>query len=96
MLVIGSRVVAMPSPRLRSAQAHGPSPLLLRKLVGRYRIQQELGRGGMGVVYRAFDLQEDREVAVKMLSSRVGDDLVAILRFKREARTASSLSHPAI
>jgi tetratricopeptide (TPR) repeat protein len=50
----------------------------------------------MGVVYQAYDLAEQRPVAVKMLSAKVGDDLVAILRFKREARTASSLSHPAI
>jgi tetratricopeptide (TPR) repeat protein len=57
---------------------------------------QELGRGGMGVVFEAYDLAEQRPVAIKMLSAKVGDDLVAILRFKREARTASSLSHPAI
>jgi TolB-like protein/Tfp pilus assembly protein PilF len=50
----------------------------------------------MGVVYQAYDLAEQRPVAIKMLSAKVGDDLVAILRFKREARTASSLSHPAI
>jgi tetratricopeptide (TPR) repeat protein len=50
----------------------------------------------MGVVYSAYDLAQQRAVAIKMLSAKVGDDLVAILRFKREARTASSLSHPAI
>lgn len=86
----------MPSPNPPSGSAHGSSTLLLRKLAGRYRILNELGRGGMGVVYQGDDLQQQRPVAVKMLSSRVGDDLVAILRFKREARTASSLSHPAI
>jgi eukaryotic-like serine/threonine-protein kinase len=50
----------------------------------------------MGLVYRALDLEAGREVAIKMLSSSMARDIVALLRFKREARTASSLSHPNI
>ncbi len=62
----------------------------------RYRIVGEIGRGGMGVVYRAVDLEEHRDVAIKMLSPRLAADVVALLRFNREARTASSLRHPNI
>ena len=65
------------------------------KLAGKYRLVRELGRGGMGVVYQAVDAG-GRVVALKVLSSALADDLVALLRFKREARTASSLSHPNI
>jgi serine/threonine protein kinase/tetratricopeptide (TPR) repeat protein len=50
----------------------------------------------MGVVYEGFDTQQDRSVAIKVLSPSLGGDLVALLRFNREARTASSLSHPNI
>lgn len=63
---------------------------------GRYRLLREIGRGGMGVVHEADDLSSHRRVAVKMLSPKMSGDLVALLRFKREARTASSLSHPNI
>jgi tetratricopeptide (TPR) repeat protein len=65
-------------------------------LPDRYRIVGELGRGGMGIVYRAVDALEDREVAIKMLPPYLVADVVALLRFKREARTASSLRHPNI
>jgi serine/threonine protein kinase/tetratricopeptide (TPR) repeat protein len=72
------------------------SPVARPKLAGKYQTVRELGRGGMGVVYQAIDVSGDRFVAIKMLSSALSGDLVALLRFKREARTASSLSHPNI
>jgi serine/threonine-protein kinase len=62
----------------------------------RYRIVQEIGRGGMGVVYHAVDLAEQRDVAIKMLPPDEATDMVTLLRFNREARTASSLRHPNI
>ena len=66
-------------------------------LPDRYRIVGELGRGGMGVVYHAVDSAEHRDVAIKMmLSPSLAVDVVALLRFQREARTASSLRHPNI
>ncbi len=68
----------------------------LAELPKRYRIVCELGRGGMGVVHRAVDLVENRDVAVKTLAARLGQDPLAHLRFSREARMASLLSHPNI
>ncbi len=64
-------------------------------LEGRYRIERELGEGGMAVVYLAHDLKHDRDVAIKLLkpelAAAVGDE-----RFLREIRTLATLSHPHI
>jgi tetratricopeptide (TPR) repeat protein len=64
-------------------------------LGGRYRLDAELGRGGMGVVYRATDLQLRRDVAVKVLSERTAS-ADARDRLLREARAAAALNHPHI
>ena len=61
----------------------------------RYRIDRELGRGGMGVVWAATDLELQREVAVKVLPLYEGDH-AAEERLTREARTLASLEHPGI
>jgi serine/threonine protein kinase len=63
-------------------------------IAARYRLVAELGRGGMGVVYRAVHLGLDREVALKILEPDEGPDREA--RFEREARTAARLDHPGI
>jgi len=62
---------------------------------GRYRLIREVGRGGMGVVYEALDLQLERSVAIKSLAVR-GDRPAQLQRFLREARIASRLNHPGI
>jgi serine/threonine-protein kinase len=62
-------------------------------LAGQYELECEIGRGGMGIVYRARDLRLDRRVAVKTLPSHLANDDVVRERFLREARTAGSLSH---
>ena len=61
----------------------------------RYRLDSELGRGGMGTVYRATDLELQREVAVKVLSA-TSQTSEARERLVREARAAAALNHPHI
>ena len=65
-------------------------------LAGQYHIERELGRGGMGVVYLAQDVQLDRRVAVKVLPPLLRREPELRERFLREARTAGQLSHPNI
>lgn len=66
------------------------------KAYGHYRIQYQLGAGGMGVVYSAYDLVLERTVAIKVVSERAVVDKTARDLLIHEARTASSLNHPNI
>ena len=68
-------------------------PNIGRELAG-YRLEELLGRGGMGVVYRAYDLALDRDVALKLLAPHLADDVSFRERFLRESRLAASLEHP--
>ena len=65
-------------------------------LAGEYSLQRELGRGGMGIVYLARDVQLDRDVAIKVLPMRSQQDEAWLARFRREARALASLNHPGI
>jgi serine/threonine-protein kinase len=65
-------------------------------LAGRYSLERELGRGGMGVVYLAREVRLDRPVAIKLLPPSKTADPKLRERFLREARTAAKLSHPNI
>lgn len=61
---------------------------------GKYQVLEEIGRGGMGVVYRGHDLSLDRLVAIKVLPEQFNTDDEVIARFKREARAMAALDHP--
>jgi eukaryotic-like serine/threonine-protein kinase len=65
-------------------------------IAGRYSLEKELGRGGMGVVYLAREVRLDRPVAIKLLPPSKASDPRLRERFLREARTAAKLSHPNI
>jgi serine/threonine-protein kinase len=65
-------------------------------LTGRYSLEREVGRGGMGIVYLAHDVALDRPVALKVLPPALAADATLRERFLREARTAARLSHPNI
>ena len=66
------------------------------QVAGRYSLERELGRGGMGIVFLARDVALDRPVAIKLLPPALGLAPALRERFLREARTAARLSHPNI
>jgi serine/threonine protein kinase len=86
-LRVGPRVELSPS-QFRSAS--------IPHVLGRFRVLDEIARGGMGVVLRSYDPTLDRELAVKLLSPDIAPDSDAARRFAQEARVAGQLDHPGI
>ena len=70
------------------------APQLIGRTLGHYRIQQKIGQGGMGTVFKAFDAALERTVALKVLHCGPLDDPKTAERFKREALGLARLSHP--
>jgi eukaryotic-like serine/threonine-protein kinase len=63
-------------------------------LKGRFRLEERIGAGGMSTVYRAFDENLERSVAIKVMHRAIAEDDTQLERFRREARAAAKLSHP--
>src|SRR3954468_12977525 len=72
------------------------STLVGMQLSGRYRLDAQIGAGGMSTVYRAFDQTLERQVAVKLMHREIASDSDQLERFRREARAVAQLSHPHI
>lgn len=75
--------------------ANGTS-ILGTAIGGRYRLEQEIGHGGMSTVYKAFDTVLQRPVAIKLMHEALAADAAQLERFRREARAVAQLSHPNI
>jgi eukaryotic-like serine/threonine-protein kinase len=72
------------------------SAILGTTLGGRYRLDAQIGHGGMSTVYRAFDTVLEREVAIKLMHREIASDSDQLERFRREARAVAQLNHPHI
>ena len=73
-----------------------PRPSLAGRTLGRYRLEEQIGAGGMGEVYRAHDDRLSRVVAIKVIAPHLLDKEQARERFEREARAIAAFSHPHI
>jgi serine/threonine-protein kinase len=65
-------------------------------ILGGFKIEKELGRGGMGIVFKAHELSLNRKVALKVLGQKLTFDKEFIIRFKREAQIVAAMNHPNI
>ena len=94
--LIGENAVCACDSSLPARLKSGPTkdPFIGTILNNTYRIQEVVGRGGIGVVYRARDILMERTVAIKMLHAHLVQDQASIQRFQQEARAASAINHP--
>ncbi|HMU62440.1 MAG TPA: protein kinase, partial [Gemmatimonadales bacterium] len=94
--ICGARVGSAGDARGVAMGDVSQTSLIRDTLAAEYEILEELGRGGMAIVFRARDIALDREVAVKVLPFSLAFDGEFVERFQREARTAAQLEHPNI
>jgi serine/threonine protein kinase len=69
---------------------------MIGKTLGNFEITSQIGKGGMGEVYRAKDRKLGRDVAIKVLPEEFARDTDRVARFQREAKLLASLNHPNI
>ena len=82
------------SEESNSPESQVPGELVGREFLGRYRLLESVGKGGMSVVYKALHLKMDRIVAVKVLSKSLAHDEAQVRLFNKEAFASSRLAHP--
>ncbi len=91
----GAGYCAEDGQKLEAREGHA-DPMIGRTLDGRYQIQERIGAGGMGAVYRARQLNVDRDVAIKVLLGAGLVDPKLVQRFEAEAKIISRLRHPGL
>jgi tetratricopeptide (TPR) repeat protein len=87
---VGARVERLQERAWGVSQTLGPIDS------GRYELRDEIGRGGMGIVHLAWDLELERPVAIKFLPAELGSNPASVRMFRQEARAAAAMNHPNI
>jgi Protein kinase domain len=88
--------IAIMAKSLAADEYQCPTPPLEGKTISHHKVIEAIGRGGMGLVYKAEELKLRCQVALKLLPRFLASDRLALQRFQREAQAASALNHPNI